>query len=81
VLNKKQHIKTKIMRGITKRRLNLMSKNSLKDYSGNDKNTLKSRIMAMDKGWIAKKKEIKSMNRTAGKLKSSAFPVAGTEHR
>jgi len=69
------------MRGITKRKMNLMSQNSHFDYSGNDKNTLKSRIMAMDKGWIAKKKEIKKMNRTAGNLKSSVFPIAGTEHR
>lgn len=69
------------MRGITKRRMNLIKKNRRKDYSGKDKNTLKSRIMAMDKGWIAKKKEIKSMNRTAGKLKSSVFPIAGNEYR
>lgn len=56
------------MIGLKRRRSNLSLSATSKDYSGSDKNTLKSRIHAMDKGWIGKKKEIKSMNRTKGNV-------------
>jgi hypothetical protein len=37
---------------------------------GNEKNTLKSRIQSMDKGWIQKKGDIKKLNRSAEKVKA-----------
>ena len=56
------------MSGLKRRKSNLSLSTQLKDYSGSDKNTLKSRIHAMDKGWIGKKKEIKGMNRLKGNV-------------
>jgi len=56
------------MIGLKKRKSNLSLSAESKNYSGNDKNTLKSRIHAMDKGWIGKKKDIKSMNRIKGNV-------------
>ncbi len=58
------------MNGLKKRKTNLYFEVNSKVYLGNDKNTLKSRIQAMDKGWIQKKNDIKKMNRTAGNIKA-----------
>lgn len=54
-----------------RKRIKLFKNKKRKKYSGSDKNTLKSRIMSMDKGWIAKHKEIRNMNRTSRRLKTS----------
>lgn len=51
------------MKGLQRRKLNFSTDLQLKGYSGSDKNTLKSRIHAMDKGWIGKKRDIRKMNR------------------
>lgn len=64
------------MKGLKKRKENLQGINHLKTYSRSDKNTLKSRVMDMDKGWIEKKKEIKHMNRSS-KDKKGVIPVSG----
>jgi hypothetical protein len=56
------------MDGLKRRKSNLSLSTESKNYSGSDKNTLKSRIHAMDKGWIEKKKEIKGMNRIKGNI-------------
>ena len=56
------------MNGIKKRKSNLSLSTKSKNYSGSDKNTMKSRIHSMDKGWIGKKKEIKGMNRIKGNV-------------
>lgn len=53
------------------KRMNLIDNKKRKKYTGSDKNTLKSRVMSMDKGWIGKKKEIKNMNRTVSRFKTS----------
>jgi len=58
------------MIGIKKRKANLLFSTSSKEYKGSDKNTIKSRINSMDKGWITKKKEIRNLNRSAGKVKT-----------
>jgi len=57
------------MKGL--KRMKLIENKNRKKYTGTDKNTLKSRVMSMDKGWIIKQKEIKNMNRTVSKLKTS----------
>lgn len=61
------------MKGLKRRRSNLSLNAKSKDYSGSEKNTLKSRIHAMDKGWIGKKKEIKSMNRLKGNVMKEVY--------
>lgn len=63
--------------GIQRRRSNLLSGEELANYSGSAKNTLKSRIMSMDKGWIKKNRTIKKMNRTSTKLSNSIVPMSG----
>ncbi len=66
------------MLGLKRRRDLLPGKSISESYSGNDKNTLKSRIMSMDKGWIGKKKEIKEMNRTTKeKNRKNVVPMSG----
>ncbi len=56
------------MNGLKRRKSNLSLSSEAKNYSGSDKNTLKSRIHSMDKGWIGKKKEIRGMNRIKGNV-------------
>jgi len=56
------------MNGLKRRKANLTLSTESKNYSGSEKNTLKSRIHSMDKGWIGKKKEIRSMNRIKGNI-------------
>lgn len=57
------------MKGL--KRMKLIKNRKRKKYSGSDKNTLKSRIMSMDKGWIAKHREIRNMNRTSSRFSTS----------
>ena len=64
------------MKGLKKRKESLQEIHHLKTYSGSDKNTLKSRVMDMDKGWIGKKNEIKNMNRSSKNIKG-VVPVSG----
>ena len=45
------------MNGLKRRKSSLSFSIESKNYSGSDKNTLKSRIHSMDKGWIGKKKK------------------------
>lgn len=49
--------------------LNYYSNSTVNTKPG--KNTLKSRIHGMDKGWISKKREIKGMNRLNNKISLS----------
>jgi hypothetical protein len=58
------------MNGLKKRKTNLSFIVNSKEYVGNEKNTLKSRIQSMDKGWIQKKGDIKKLNRSAEKVKA-----------
>ncbi|MCG6187892.1 hypothetical protein [Maribellus maritimus] len=58
------------MNGLKKRKTTLSFVINSKNYLGSDKNTLKSRIQAMDKGWIQKKNDIRKMKRTAENFKA-----------
>lgn len=58
------------MNGLRKRKTNLSFDINSRMYVGNEKNTLKSRIQAMDKGWIKKKGDIKKTKRTAENVKA-----------
>lgn len=59
------------MKGIRKQKANLEFSTHAESYRGNPKNTLKSRVQSMDKGWIQKSREIRNLNRSEKKYQTT----------